>query len=295
MNASDTSVILNQMINVVLRQLDEEKLELSEDSFFAEELRKIPKTKRRELIQTYLCDKTFLLLQGIIDQVHSLNSMLSVPSPAVVEISPYILARTMLEYSSKLAYLTDPNTSERIPRTLRCLYADIQEFRKLPEDLVSPTGRMLAEDRFKVATEWYRELTGGEGKIRAVRVLEIFEELAGEKSDVLEKFNWVEDGKGSLVPLTYSKGYRIFSAVAHGNSWAVQHYGVTKFLNDAGEIIERPGLDSKTVNQLQVLAGGHLIYSLGFATQFIPGHLPHRAMNELEELNTSIRDALIDE
>ena len=132
MNVSDNCRILNQMINVVLRQLDEEKLELREDSFFAEELRNIPEMKRRELMETYLRDKTFLLLHGIMDQVHSLNSMLNVPSPAVVEVSPYILARTMLEYLSKLAYLTDPQTSERIPRTLRCLYADLQESSKRP-------------------------------------------------------------------------------------------------------------------------------------------------------------------
>ena len=204
-------------------------------------------------METYLSDKTFLLLHGIIDQVHSLNLVLSVPSPAVVEISPYILARTMLEYLSKLAYLTDPNASERILRTLRCLYADIQEFKKLPKDLVSPTGKRLAEDRCMIAEEWYRELTGGKGKIQAVRVLEIFEELAGEKSDVLGTFNWVEDGRGSLVPLTYSKGYRIYSAISHGNSWAIQHYGVTKIRNDDGEIIERPRLDAKTVCQFQML------------------------------------------
>ena len=283
------------MINVVLRQLNEEKLELREDSFFAEELRNIPVSKRRDLIRTYLCDKTFLLLQGIIDQVHSLNSILSVPSPAAVEVSPFILARTMLEYLSKLTYLTDPNISERIPRTLRCLYADIQEFRKLPKDLASPTGRMLAEDRCKLAIEWYRELTDGKEKIRAVRVLEILEELAGEKPDVWGNNNWVEDGRGSLVPLTYSKGYRIYSAVAHGNSWAIQHYGVTKIPNDDGDIIERPGLDAKTVYQLQVLAGSYLIFSLGLATQFMRGHLPLRAMNELEALNASMRSELMDE
>ena len=33
MNVSDNCGILNQMISVVLRQLDEEKLELREDSF----------------------------------------------------------------------------------------------------------------------------------------------------------------------------------------------------------------------------------------------------------------------
>ena len=132
-------------------------------------------------METYLCDKTFLLLHGIIDQVHSLNSMLNVPSPAVVEISPYILARTKLEYLSKLTYLTDPQTSERIPRMLRCLYADLQEFSKLPRDLTSPTGRRLAEDRCKIAMEWYSELTNGERKIQAVKMLEIFEELAGEE------------------------------------------------------------------------------------------------------------------
>ena len=283
------------MIDIVLDYLNEEELELREDSFFAEELRDIPKPKRRDLIRTYLCDNTFLLLQGIIDQVHSLNSMLSVRTPAVVAITPFILMRTMLEYSSKLTYLTDPHTSERIPRTLKCLYADIQQFRKLPKDLTSPAGRMFVDDQADLATEWYCELTDGEEKLRPVSALEIFEKLAGEQSDEWGKHDWVEDGRGSLVPFTYSKAYRIYSAVAHGNSWAIQHYGMTKIHSDDGETVTRPGLDAKTVYNLQVLAGKELVLSLGFTIQFMRGHLPSGTMNKLETLIASIQNALMNE
>ena len=295
MSVYQTRGILTQMINIVLLYLNEEKLELREDSFFAEELRGIPVPERRDLIRTYLCDNTFLLLQGILDQVQSLNSILSVRTPAVVAVSPFILIRTMLEYSNKLTYLTDPHTSERIPRTLKCLYADIQEFRKLPKDLTSPAGRMSVEDRANLATEWYCELTGGEGKLRPVSALEIFEELAGEQSDEWGELDWVEDGRGSLVPFAYSKGYRIYSAVAHGNLWAIQHYGATKIRNVDGETVWLPGLDAKTVYRLQELAGRQLEFSLGFAVQFMRGHLPSGTMNKLETLIASIQNALISE
>ena len=201
----------------------------------------------------------------------------------------------MLEYSSKLTYLTDPHTSERISRTLKCFYADIQEFRKLPKDLTSPDGRMLVEEQAKLATDWYRELTGGEGNIKPVSALEIFEELAGEKSDAWGKLDWVEDGRGSLVPFSYSKGYRIYSAVAHGNTWAIQHYGVTKIRSDDGKTVAMPGLDAKTVYSLQVLAGRLLVSSLGFAIQFMRGLAPSGAMNKLEALIASIQNAHMNE
>ena len=144
MSVDQTHVILAQMTQIVLDYLNEEKLELSENSFFAAELQNIPTLKRRDLIQNYLCDSTFLLLHGIIDQVHSLNSVLRLRTPAVFAISPFVLIRTMLEYSSKLTYLTDPHTSERIPRTLKCLYADIQQFKKLPHDLTSQEGKNVS-------------------------------------------------------------------------------------------------------------------------------------------------------
>ena len=89
MSDYQTHGVLTQMINIVLGCLNEEQLELREDSFFAEELRDIPVPERRDLIRTYLCNDVFLLLQGIIDQVHSMNSMLSVRTPAVVAVSPF--------------------------------------------------------------------------------------------------------------------------------------------------------------------------------------------------------------
>lgn len=291
MSACRTHGVLTQMNDIVLNHLNEEKPELREDSFFAQELRTIPTLKRQDLIRTYLCDSTFLLLQGVIDQVHSLDSMLRVRTPAVFAIGPFILMRTLLEYSAKLTYLTDPDTSERIPRTLKCLYADIQQFRKLPQDLASPAGRKFADDRADLAKEWYCELTGGKEKLRPVGVLEIFEELAGDQSDEWERHNWVEDGRGTLVPFAYSNAYRIYSAVAHGNSWAVQHYGTTKIRGDDGETVTRPGLDAKTVHNLQILAGRQLVSSLGFAVQFMRGTIPAGAMNKLEDLIASIQNS----
>lgn len=295
MSIEQTHVDLAQITQIALDYLNEEELELSDNSFFAAELQDIPTLKRGGLIQTYLCDNTVLLLQGIIDQVHSLNSVLRLRTPAVFAISPFVLIRTMLEYSSKLAYLTDPHTSERIPRTLKCLYADILQFKKLPKDLTSHEGRRLAEDRANFARKWYSELTGGKEKLRPVSALEIFEELAGEKSDDWGKHDWVEDGRGALRPFAYSKGYGIYSAVAHGNSWAIRHYGSTKISGEDGETIARPGLDAKTVYDLQILAGKQLVLSLGFAVQFMRGTIPAGAMNKMEALITSIQNAHMNE
>lgn len=295
MRALQAHGILTKMTDIVLNYLNEEKLEVRENSFFGEELKDILIPKRRDLFRTYLCDSTFLLLQGVIDQVHSLDSTLRVRTPAVFAISPFILMRTLLEYSAKLTYLTDPHSNERIQRTLKCLFADIQEFRKLPQDLTSPAGRKRADDQADLATEWYSELTGGKEKLRPVSALEIFEELAGDPSDEWEQHDWVEDGRGHLVPFSYSKGYRIYSAIAHGNSWAVQHYGVTKIHSDVGETVTLPGLDAKTVHNLQILAGRQLVSSLGFAVQFMRGTIPAGAMNKMEALIALILRAPMNE
>ena len=128
-----------------------------------------------------------------------------------------------------------------------------------------------------------------------VRALEIFKELAGEQSDEWGKHDWVEDGRGSLVPFAYSKGYGIYSAVAHGNSWAIRYYGSTKISSDDGKTIGRPGLDAKTVYNLQVLAGRQLVSSLGFAVQFMRGTIPAKAMNRMEALIASIQNAHMNE
>jgi len=93
------------------------------------------------------------------------------------------------------------------------------------------------------------------------------------------------------VPFAYSKGYRIYSAVAHGNSWAIWHCGVTKTRNNDGETVARPGLDAKTMYNMHVLAGRQLVLSLGFAIQFMRGWAPTRARNKVEALIASIHNA----
>lgn len=154
---------------------------------------------------------------------------------------------------------------------------------------------MFVEDRADLAKEWYCELTGGEEKLQPVRALKIFKEFAGEQSNEWGKHDWVEDGRGSLVPFAYSKGYGIYSAVAHGNSWAIRYYGSTKISSEDGKTVARPGLDAKTVCNLQVLAGKQLQLSFGFAVQFMRGTIPAGAMNRMEALIVSIQSVHMNE
>ena len=97
--------------------------------------------------------------------------------------------------------------------------------------------------------------------------------------------------EGIRCRLRMQRDIEFNSAVSHGNSWAMQHYGVTKIRSDDGETVALPGLDAATVYNLQVLAGRKLWLSLGFAVQFMRGHLPAGAMNKMDTLIASIQKA----
>lgn len=279
------------MTGIVIDYLRKEGLELKEESFFAHELNHIDELERRELLRSYLCESACFLLHGIIDQVHALDTMLNAYGPSVAAVGPYVLARSILEYAFRLTYLTDPHTEERIQRSLKCYYKDLQEFRKLPSDLSSLGGKELAETRAELVSKWYADLTGGLEKINPVTALEIFEAVGEEDFEEGEVQNWIKDGRGNMVPLAYSKGYRIYSAVSHGNLWAIKHYGFTKIGKEGDSTIALPGLDATGVYPLQELAGGLLMSSLGFAVQFMRGYPPANTMNKLGSLIEMIRKA----
>lgn len=286
--------ILTEMTAIILSHLSSENLELAEDSFFAKELLIIPDLDRRNFIRTYLCDSAFFLLHGIIDQVHSLDAVISRLGHSGAVVSPYVLIRSILEWSFKLVYLTDPNpdASERIKRSLKCLFNDIEEYRKVPTDLSSPASRDLVADQAKFAKEWYRELTGGKEELHRVSALGIFEAVARDSNDPWLNLNWVQDGKGALKPLAYSKGYGIFSSVSHANLWAIQHFGMHKTSEPDGESVVVPILDPSIVCLMQILAGQSLWNSFGLAVKFTRGDLPTATMNQLETLIDAIRNKL---
>ena len=183
MSDHQTHGVLPQMISIVLDYLDKEKLELREDSFLAQELQSIQEQERQDLVRTYLCDSTYVLLQSVISQVHSLNATLNAHSPTVFSVSPYVLTRSLLEHAYKLAYLTDPHNEERLQRTLKLLYSDIKQYLILPKDLTSPAGRELAENQAKLAERWYCDLTGGKEKMRSVTAMEIFKAVGEETNE----------------------------------------------------------------------------------------------------------------
>ena len=295
MSKSQTQGILNQMSNIVLGYLDKHELKLNENSSFAQELCAIQVPERREMLRTYLCDSTYFLLHGIIDHVHSLNIALNVPSPAVVSVSPYVLARATLEYVQKLVYLTYPLIEDRIQRSLRCYCADIREYRKLPEDLTSQPARQLAENNAILAEKWHCELTGGSQKLRPITALEIFEAVEEKRFDEEGQDLWVTDGKGTSVPFAYAKGYRIFSAVTHSNLWAIRHFGMTKIGNKGDVTLASSGLDLRGVLLFKLSAAMQLQFSFGFAVQFMSGHLPAGTMNRLGAQIGLIQEALAQE
>ena len=242
-----------------------------------------------------MCDSTYVLLQSVISQVHSLNATLNAHSPTVFSVSPYVLTRSLLEHAYKLAYLTDPHNEERLQRTLKLLYSDIKQYLILPKDLTSPAGRELAENQAKLAERWYCDLTGGKEKMRSVTAMEIFKAVGEETNEEKGNEDLITDGRGNLVPSVYSKGYRIYSAVSHGNLWAIQHYGVTKIRRDDGATMALPGLNTRSVYRLQEVAGGLLMFSLGFAVQFMRGYPPAGIMNELVAQIALIQMALLKE
>ena len=166
------------MSDIVINSLNEKGLdrwEWEDDSFFAKELDEIQSLERRAWLQKDLCERTYFLLHGIIDQVYSMDNILISSNPAVASVSGYILLRTILEYSYKLAYISavEISKTERIRRDLELFYSDICAYKRLPSGLKGDS----TQEQERFAREWYKEVTGGKELKRPVDARSIFDAI----------------------------------------------------------------------------------------------------------------------
>ena len=268
--------ILEEICDIVADDMNARKIELTERSFLLNEIAEVEPLERRELLRNHLFSTVLNLLIGVQDQVRSLGAAFNIGA----SVTPFILGRTILEYSFKITYISDPQISptERIKRFLRLYYTDIQQFDKLPDDLRSSSGKELATERKRQAAAWYQEITNK--NLGGVGSEEILDEVW--KSGLQA---W--KSKASEENVIYEKGYRIGSAIVHGHGWAIGHYCLeTQVVGDS--YITTPSLKEETIRDLLLIAAGCLMYSYGFVTQLMD-MLPVGIMNKLEGKIAEIR------
>ena len=270
--------ILQGICDIVADELNGRSIKPTEHSFFLEEITDVEPPERQQLLREYVCNTVVHLLIGVQDQVRSLGAALNVGS----SVTPFILWRTILEYSYKIAYLADPaiDPRERILRFLRIYFDDIRVLEKLPATLRPSSGNELTTKRKQQATEWYLELTGRD--LRQVSAQEILDAVwrSGQET-------WPTNA-GNENPI-YQKGYRVGSGLVHGHSWAIRHYCLeTQFVGSNSITI--PRLEEETIRNLLLVAAVRLTHSFGFVCQLM--HiLPASAMNKLEAKIAEIRDS----
>ena len=174
-----------------------------------------------------MSENAYFLLHGILDQVYSLDFILTKSNPATVSLTGRVLLRTMLEYSCKLTYLTTPEISvdERIKRAIEIYYVDLHEYERLPLELKAEPSQNLKE----FASEWYKEVAKGKELTQPIRVRSIFDSIGDPEEE-----EWPRDRSGKPVNPGYTLGYQVNSAITHGNLWAIKHYGLTHVEKSGG-------------------------------------------------------------
>ena len=135
-------------------------------------------------------DNAYFLLHGIIDQVYSLDFILTQRNPAIVSITGRVLLRAILEYRYKLAYLTVPDISanERIKRSIKIYHRDLYEYERLPTELKAEP----SQDRKEFVREWYKEVAESKEKElnRPISAQSIFDSIGDPECE-----EWPRDGK----------------------------------------------------------------------------------------------------
>ena len=259
------------MCDIIVGFLNEGGFELKEDSFFALELGEIQSLERREWLRTHLSESAYYLLQGIIDQACSMESTLSAINPASVSVTGSVLLRTMLEYAYKLTHLTDSHISinQRIKRAIEIYHNDLNEYDRLPEELRGELG----QDQSELLGQWYEEITGEELS-RRIPVRNIFDSV-GDSDE------WPRDRGDNPINPVYIMGYQINSLIAHGNLWALRHYGLTHVQGPDGIAASLPGWSAGKVRNYQRAAASLLQFAFAFAMQLMHGYPPAHIMNRL--------------
>ena len=275
---------LYQACDIVIEALKERGLELKARSRFSEELSQVEQEERRRWLREYVTQNIWALLNGILDQVYKLGTCLYSINPSPVSVAEFILLRSILEHTYKLSYLTvlDVGADERIKRALECAYE------RLPSRLRSnsvPHRRAFLE-------EWYKETTGKQMPKQPIRARDLFDNLGGSNEEWQRTAReWPADRGGKSVNPAYQSGYSIWSAITHGNAWAIAHFGMTK--DDSEDEHPRwiPGLDPDTIHNCEELAVRLLQHSFEFSVQLMDYRgLDVGVMNRLEEVIARIQD-----
>ena len=259
--------ILHEVCNIAERELDR-PMRISDQSDFANMLNSIEELDKRHFVQNYVSDLLRMLLLGVIDQARCMA--LAVDTPGIA-VTPFILIRTLIEYSYKITYISDPliEPEERIRRVLDLWYLDSTSYEKLPKELQLVMKGWQSQRPKKDVEDWYRQLTGkGLAKKTAEFILDAVWKAGLETS---QKNN-------EITNEIYEQVYRVGSAFQHGNSWAIQHYCLGK---------PTGGNDATTLHSQSIMvfyflrmAGLLLQMSFGFVVQF-QSMLPANVMNEI--------------
>ena len=106
--------ILEEICDIVADDMNARKIELTERSFLLNEIAEVEPLERRELLRNHLFSTVLNLLIGVQDQVRSLGAAFNVGA----SVTPFIPERTILEYSYKITYISDPQISPSITTTL---------------------------------------------------------------------------------------------------------------------------------------------------------------------------------
>lgn len=239
--------ILATMADAVVADWGEERrIQIHKGSPFAETLDSARLPDRDLWFKSYFGGRLGMLLASIVDSAYRLDLVLAAPSPAGVSVVEYHILRPMLEYTYRLLYLVqlEIGVHDREQRAIEDWYSDCQQFRRIaPKHQHVELGKYFTKWE-PILTQWYTELTG-RSKIRNPRIQDIFNQVGMPES------GWPTDLGGNPGNPAYPSGFSISSAIEHGNLWAVRRYG----MNNPSEIrVERPGLDDRTLLQIQDLA-----------------------------------------
>lgn len=282
--------ILAQACDIVIEALKERGLEPQAGSRFSEELSHVEPEERRRWLLEYVTQNTWSLLNGILDQVYKLGSCIYSINPSPVSVAEFILLRSIIEYSYKLSYLTvlDVDADERIKRAIECAHEDLVAYERLPSRLRSNS----AQHRRPFLEEWYKEITGKQKPKHPLRARDLFDDLGGSNEEWQRiAGEWPADRGGKAVNPAYQSGYAIWSAITHGNAWAIAHFGLTKDGSDDDDPRWFPGLNPDTIHNCEELAVRLLQHAFGFSVQLMNHRgLDAGAMNRLEEVIARIRE-----
>lgn len=218
--------------------------------------------------------------------MYSLDFILTQRNPAIVSITGRVLLRAILEYRYKLAYLTVPDISanERIKRSIKIYHRDLYEYERLPTELKAEP----SQDRKEFVREWYKEVAESKEKElnRPISAQSIFDSIGDPECE-----EWPRDVRGKSVNPVHTRGYKVNSAITHGNLWAKKHYGLTHVNKSDGVTTALPGLDAEGTRVLYKVTATLLQSSFGIAVQFMHGYLPAHVMNRLGDQIGYITDS----